>query len=135
MKKGSKPREFKFASDMGKLEVPEGKVGRWCSSDEKNLMKKEAEGWEYLNKTNCPSAARREELGLGTQVNDGAPMGGPVRYREMVGMVLDEDLAISRREQIRNKTIAQTRAKIDAVDAKRIMGEHANKFKPSISID
>lgn len=134
-KKGSKPREFKFSSDIGKMEVPEGKVGRWCSTEEKNLQRKEAEGWEYLNKTNCPSATRREELGLGSSVKDGSNMGGALRYREMVAMVLDKDLAESRKEQIEQKTERNTRAKILASDAKRSLGEHADKFKPSISID
>jgi hypothetical protein len=134
-KKGSKPREFKFASDMGKLEVPEGYVGRWCSKEEKNLMKKEAEGWEYVNKTNCPSAIRREELGLGSQVKDGSNMGGALQYREMVAMMLPEDLAESRREQIKHKTEMNTKAKILASDAKRALGQHSDKFKPSIQID
>jgi hypothetical protein len=133
--KGSKPREFKFASNMGKLEVPEGKVGRWCDSRQDNVLKKLEEGWEPVNKTNCPSARRLEELGLGPQVNEGTEKAGPVRYRDMIGMMLDKDLKVDRDRQIEEKTLSMTKAKIFMKEDKAALGEHANILKPTLSID
>lgn len=132
---GAKPKEFKFSSDLGKLSVPEDMVGRWVRPDDANLHRKLEEGWEFVNKTNCPNAKRLEELGLGDQVKDGGQMGGVIRYREMVGMCLPKEMKESRDRQIAEKTMNQTKAKIFMREAKRDLGDYSSKLEPTISID
>lgn len=116
VKKGARPT-WKPAGQIGYLNVPSTHKGRWVNaSDEINLARKQEEGWEYVNKTNFPEVARftdeKKRVVGKDHIGDGGQLGGPVRYREMVGMMLSNDLVEARTEYYRKETEHQTRGRI-----------------------
>jgi len=122
---------WKPASNLGYLNIPNTHKGRWAWNEEQNLAKKLAEGWEFVNKTNFPQLARLNAAGgdeaTGEGVKDGKHMGGAVRYREMIGMMLSKDLVEAREEYFAGQTRAQTESRVRQSKQKQTeLGKHAD---------
>lgn len=108
-KKGNKV-SWKPASRIGKLHVPEGYVGRWVKNDPDNIARYRQEGWELVNKTTHSKGGRSGHDG--SDVKDQKNLNGAVEYRELIGMMLSQEMADARVEYHRQETIEKTRATI-----------------------
>lgn len=87
-KKGN--RSWTPAAPLGlKARNPEDRL-RWVSTDQANLMKKRAEGWEYADKGDAV-----HDRPNGVESGVGAPA-GVLEYRDMVLMKMPEELARER---------------------------------------
>lgn len=133
VKKGNKP-SWKPASRLGFLTVPKGYTPRWCSGDEANIQKKMAEGWVPVNKTTVPSGEHVRSHNE-RQVNDSDNLSGVVRYREMVGMMLPNELKEARDEFHKEENMKQLKAKVMMDSASNQLGRHKNQISSHITID
>lgn len=120
---------------LGQINVPKGFVPRWCDADEANLAKKREEGWIPVTKTTYPDAKHVND-GEIKEVKDGAAIDGSlIKYRNMVAMMMPEELAQARREYFEDETRKQTEAKVKMVDQKEKMGSYASTIKPRLVIE
>ena len=124
--KTGKKVQFKPGQRVGMLGgVPDTHVGRWCDSDPANIQKKLAEGWNFVNKTTCPSGQHvtREDV---NEINDGGDINGAISYRELIGMALPREMKEARDEYYHNQMMEMTRSRIqmDGVNEKnRLRGK------------
>lgn len=102
--KATKPG-FKPASRLGHLIAPKGFTARWVRNDSDNIARKKAEGWIIM----------KPEQNKGTyveieDVNDTKPTSNQIRYRDLIGMMLPDDMVESRREYYKNETLQATKS-------------------------
>lgn len=110
-KKGRKPN-WRPAARLGHLRVPPGFVPRWCSSDEADMQRKLAEGWIPVNRTTVPSGEHVRKEAVTKEVFDGENPYGAIGYREMIGMMLPEEMKAARDEYHREESLHQLRSKV-----------------------
>lgn len=125
VKKGRKV-SWKPANKLGFLSAPEGYTPRWCDSNESNLMKKQEEGFEFLNKTKFPQLKHTKKDGA-KEIADGAET-GLVKYREMVAMMIPNETRDARNDYFKKLNEDQLKAKIMMKDAKRELGSAGNSL-------
>lgn len=77
---------------------------RWCSNDAANITKKQAEGWVLVNGTTGQPIEHEQR----PHTADASQLTSAKTYREMVLMVMPEELAKSREEFHRERTRQQT---------------------------
>ena len=73
---------------------------RWCDRDEQNLEKKLAEGWVFADSIHGVKAEHVHPEG----VSDGKPLTNQKTYRELVAMVLPEEMGQARDEYVAEQT-------------------------------
>ncbi len=108
-KRGRPPKKkgrssWKPASMLTVVDKPEGYRTRWVSKDSLNMQRKKAEGWLMANEINGTEATHEHPDKMG----DGRPLTSVKEYRDMVLMVLPEEIAKERDEYFREKTDKQT---------------------------
>lgn len=130
VKKGNKP-SWRPGHRLGFLKVPQGYTGRWCSGDEANIQKKIAEGWIPVNKTTVPSGEHVKPYSDHVGADS---MAGAIRYQELVGMMLPDELKASRDEYHKDQNLAQIKSKVMVNDAQEL-GRHKNAIKSYITIE
>lgn len=113
VKKGRRP-EWKPAPVLDKvIGVPEDHTARYVRNDEKNIQRKLKEGWIPLNKINSNASKISTEE---SHIKDSQSLGSHIGAREMVVMVLPNELKAAREEYFKQETIAMTNAKLKAQD-------------------
>ena len=94
-KKGTRPG-WKPAGQLPKLKAPPGFSPKWANVDK--LDKLRAEGWQVMTPEDNKGAPI-----LKVDVNDGSSLNGALRYRELVAVMLPNDLKADRDEWVRNE--------------------------------
>lgn len=118
VKKGNKPT-WKPAMVLDKVDgVPEGHTARYVRNEEKNVQRKLKEGWIPLNKTNSGAKAESEEH----HIKDSHTLGSHIGKRELVVMVLPDELKQAREEHFQKETRTMTEAKLKAHDQRKKPG-------------
>lgn len=112
-KKKGTPPGWKPAGQIPRLKAPSGYTAKWANPEK--LDKLRAEGWLLMK----PEDNKGQEI-LKVDVNDAGSLTGAVRYREMIAIMLPNDLKKARDEWIRNENK-------DAV--KGIFSQTDEKFK------
>lgn len=111
-KKGS-TRGFKPGNALGMVKVPKGYTPRWCDADQANINKKLQEGWVFVNKTTSGSAGHERRDGKEENSTiDGHDLSTVVKYRELVAMMMPDDLVQSRRDYYHNETVRRTKSRV-----------------------
>lgn len=106
-KKGKKVN-WRPASLLGELEVPDGFRGRWCRNDPENIERKKKEGWVILDDTISAKSGRKNHAPVDGL--DGGPLDGTIRHRELIAMILPEEVAEARSEYFRKETLEKTKS-------------------------
>lgn len=94
-KKGTKPG-WKPAGQIPRLKAPPGFTAKWANPEK--LDKLRAEGWEIMK----PSDNKGQEI-LKADVNDVGSLTGALRYRELVAVMLPNELKAARDEWHRSE--------------------------------
>lgn len=136
VKKGKKA-QFRPASKLGYFNAPDGFTPRWVNgADQGNIMKKKAEGWEFVNATTLPGFEQVNEIVRKKEVTESGGLGnGVLRHNEMVAMVLPNEIKESRDEYFKNITDMRTRAKIDMEDQKQLLGAYRDNITNTLTVD
>ena len=95
--KATKP-EWRPSSRLATLKAKPGFTARWVDADPANVARKKAEGWLIM----------RPEDNVGPpieqiDVNDGKALHNGIRYRDMIAMMLPNDLKSAREEYYREE--------------------------------
>lgn len=96
-KKGTKPG-WKPAGQLPRLKGPSGYSVKWASSDTGKLAKLRAEGWIIMK----PSDNKGDPIEH-VDVNDGNALGKEIRYRDLVAVMLPQELKEARDEWVREE--------------------------------
>lgn len=94
-KKGTRPG-WRPAGQLPKLKAPPGYTAKWANPDKLDRLR--AEGWELMK----PNQNRGQEI-LQIDVNDAGPLTGALRYRELVAIMLPNELKAERDEWVRQE--------------------------------
>jgi hypothetical protein len=94
-KKGTRPG-WKPAGQIPRLKAPPGFTAKWANPEK--LDKLRAEGWIIMK----PEDNRGQEI-LKVDVNDTGSLTGAIRYREMIAIMLPNELKAERDEWLRNE--------------------------------
>ena len=109
--KATKPG-WRPASRLGVLKAPPGFTARWVSDDSANVAKKKAEGWIMMKpKDNLGTEITQQD------VADTKGLGECIKYRDMVAMMLPDDLKEARDEFHREEVRSATRVILKDVDS------------------
>jgi hypothetical protein len=103
--KGTYPG-WKPSSLLGTLKARSGFTARWVSHDPARIAKMRSEGWITMKPTD----------NIGTYAQDESSLSGELRYRDMIGMMLPDQLKKSRNEYYRKETDDATRAILKQTD-------------------
>jgi hypothetical protein len=93
-KKGTKPG-WKPAGQIPRLKAPKGFTPKWASPDKLDRLR--AEGWIIMK----PEDNKGQEI-LKADVNDAGSLTGALRYRELIAVMLPNELKAERDEWHRN---------------------------------
>jgi hypothetical protein len=96
-KKGTRPG-WKPAGQLPKLKAPPGWTAKWASSDAAKLSKLRAEGWEFMKESD-----NKGDKIVKVDVLDGSSLIGEIRYRDMVAMMLPNELKEARDDWLRQE--------------------------------
>jgi hypothetical protein len=110
--KGTRPG-WKPAGQLPKLKAPPGFTPKWASSDPGKLTKLRAEGWILMK----PSDNKGEEI-LKVDVLDGSPIASELRYRDLVAVMLPNEMKAQRDEWLRNENREAMKNVLNQTDAK-----------------
>ena len=134
-KKGTRP-SWQPAPKVAKIEAPNNGRPRWCDPNPANIQKKQAEGWQFLNKTTSPGTFK-DTNGMNKDIHSNSGLGSEIVNREMVAMFLPEELALARDEYHREKTMRRTKRAILMEDAKKTLSNSGvgGSITPKIVID
>lgn len=94
-KKGTRPG-WKPAGQLPKLKAPPGFTAKWANPEK--LSKLRAEGWVVMK----PSDNRGEKI-LQVDVNDSSSLTGELRYRDLVAIMLPQELKEARDEWVKSE--------------------------------
>lgn len=94
--KATKPG-WRPASKVAGLKAKPGFKARWVSNDPSNISRKKAEGWIVMKPSDNVGEVISQE-----DVNDGNPLHDGIRYRDMIAMMLPNEL-VAEREQYYKK--------------------------------
>lgn len=94
-KKGTRPG-WRPAGQLPRLKAPSGYTAKWANPEK--LDKLRAEGWEIMK----PEDNRGQEI-IKADVNDAGSLTGALRYRELVAIMLPNELKAERDEYIRSE--------------------------------
>lgn len=111
-KKGTRP-EWKPSGQLPKLKAPAGFTAKWASSDPGKLSKLKAEGWEIMK----PSDNKGQAIVSG-DVNDSGSVTGELRYRDLVAVMLPNELKQARDEWVRSENREAMRSVLKDTDEK-----------------
>jgi hypothetical protein len=121
-KKGTKPG-WRPAGQLPRLKAPRGFTAKWANPEK--LDKLRAEGWILMK----PEDNKGQEI-LRTDVNDAGSLTGALRYRELVAIMLPNELKQSRDEWVRNENKEATKGILQETDEK--LKEHGvQTYTPS----
>lgn len=91
-RKATKPA-WRPASKLATLKAKDGFTARWVSADPTEIARKKAEGWVIMKP--------RDNIGPAIDqidVNDGKALHDGIRYRDMIAMMLPDDMKKAREE-------------------------------------
>lgn len=94
-KKGTRPG-WRPAGQLPRLKAPPGYTAKWANPEK--LDKLRAEGWEIMK----PEDNKGQEI-LKVDVNDAGSLTGALRYRELVAIMLPNELKAERDEWVRSE--------------------------------
>ena len=97
VKKGTRPG-WKPAGQLPKLEAPPGYTAKWASSDPGRLSRLRAEGWEIMK----PEDNKGQEI-IYADVNDSGSLTGRLQYRDLVAVMLPNELKKERDNWLRQE--------------------------------
>lgn len=112
---------------LGDIEAPEGYKVRWVRSD--NIARREAEGYEILTTSNCPSARNGSTRVSGV---DGNQIGGAITYRELTAMIVPEEIAQDRKRYFEKITKERTKVAIEASGARKELNSASHGTAPDL---
>lgn len=111
IKKKGTPPGWRPAGQLPRLKAPNGYTAKWANPEK--LDKLRAEGWEIMK----PEDNRGQEI-LKVDVNDTGSLTGALRYREMIAIMLPNDLKKARDEWVRNENKAAVKGILKETDEK-----------------
>lgn len=103
--KGTNPG-WKPSSLLGTLKARAGFTARWVSHDPARIAKMRSEGWIIMKPSD----------NIGTYAQDEGSLSGELRYRDMVGMMLPDNLKKQRSEYYRKETDEATKSILRQTD-------------------
>lgn len=111
-KKGTKPG-WKPASVLPQLKARHGFTPKWVSSDPGNISRKLAEGWILM----------KPQDNVGIPINsyetpDANSLASEIRFRDMIAMMIPDDVREARQEYMREENRAATRNILKQSDEK-----------------
>lgn|SRR3990167_5683376 len=86
------------AKRLGYLKAPSGYTARWVAADLDNVQRKKEEGWLIMK----PSDNKGMNLDK-QDVNDGGSPANDIRYRDMIAMMLPDEVKKEREEYYRQE--------------------------------
>lgn len=110
--KATKPG-WKPASVLPNLKARPGFTARWIRNDAGNIARKKAEGWIPMTAKDNVGVAIEDDTATGAQ-----PLTNVIRYQDMIGMMLPDDLKQARQEYHRNENQNAVRGVMRETDEK-----------------
>lgn len=108
-KKKGTPPGWRPAGQLPRLKAPPGFSPKWANPDK--LDKLRAEGWIVMkHEDNKGDPITRVD------VNDGGSLTGAIRYREMVAVMLPNEVKAARDEWVRNENLETTKGILRETD-------------------
>ena len=115
-KKKGTPPGWRPAGQTPRLKAPPGFTPKWANPEK--LDKLRAEGWVVMKHED-----NKGDPILRVDVNDGSSLTGAIRYREMVAVMLPNDLKAARDEWVRNENKEAMKGILTETDEKfNVMG-------------
>lgn len=125
-------RQWRSAtSGLGNIKAPDGYSARWVAPH--NVERRLAEGYEFINKSTCPSAEHTDRKTAGFKGVDGANIGTAITYREMVAMAAPKELVESRTRYFEELTEKRTDAAILATSERRQLMSESRGTSPDLT--
>ena len=122
-RKATKPA-WRPSSRLATLKARSGFTARWVSADPAEISKKRAEGWIIMK----PSDNKGPEIEQ-TDISDGKALHDGIRYRDMIAMMLPDDLKEAREEYYKKENEQAMAGILDETDNK--LGQiGAQTYKP-----
>lgn len=111
VKKKGTPPNWKPASQLPRLKAPKGWTAKW--SNPAKLTERLSEGWQIMK----PSDNVGERI-LNVDVNDSGSLTGSLKYRDLVAIMLPEELKEARDIYIRNENKEAMKGVLKETDEK-----------------
>jgi len=96
-KKGTRPG-WKPSSVLPQLKARSGFTARWVHNDSGNVTRKLSEGWVLMKPEDNKGAPIKAY-----ETPDANPLASEIRYRDMIAMMLPDDLMEARKEWLRQE--------------------------------
>jgi len=99
------------ASKNPELRAPSGYTARWVSKEPGEIARKRAEGWEVMR----PEDNKAPEI-VQHDVNDGKAVHNGIVFRDLIAMMLPNELKKEREEYYRKENLEAKKAILDKTD-------------------
>lgn len=111
VKKKGTPPGWKPASQLPKLKAPRGFIAKWANPTK--LTERLSEGWQIMK----PDDNKGEQI-VNIDVNDVGSLTGALRYRDLVAIMLPNELKEARDNWLRNENKEAMKGVLKETDEK-----------------
>ena len=105
------PPSWKPAAQLPKLKAPNGFTAKWCNPAK--LTERLSEGWKLMK----PEDNKGSEI-LNIDVNDAGSLTGALKYRDLVAIMLPNELKEARDKWLRSENQEQMKGVLKEADEK-----------------
>lgn len=100
------------AKKLQGLKARSGYTARWVSADPENVARKKSEGWILMKPSDNIAGSFDTK-----DVNDGGSAANDIRYRDLIAMMLPDEIKRQRNEYYRNENAQAAKAIMKNTDA------------------